>query len=143
MSKLIKVLLTCFLISGCNSTDYVNKVSENVNDLNEDGSSDISYIDTDNGYYQLVDRNFDERVDETHHYNKEHNILRSMIDDDFDGYLETELLFDNGYVYQAFVDSDNNGLRDTFYFYVSETLIKSKRYLPNHKGNQAIETIFL
>ena len=135
------------ILTNCSSNKYEDKNDnyeslEYLYDLNKDGTKDIYYeYSLDNGYYQLTDRNFDGRIDQSHHYNNKDKILKSRIDDDFDGYLETEVLYDKGSINQVYVDSNNNGFRDIFFFYESGTLIKSIKYYASYEGEKALGTI--
>lgn len=139
-------ILTSFIISGCYSPSNENKPSEYteyeyLNDLNEDGIDDITYSYQGDRYYQFIDRDFDGQVDESHYYSKNNKILRTAIDNDRDGYLETEVLYSKGSVHLESADLDGDGLRDTFYFYKLGTLVESLRYFASYKGKPAIARI--
>jgi len=131
-------ILTSFIISGCYSPSNENKPSEYteyeyLNDLNEDGIDDITYSYQGDRYYQFIDRDFDGQVDESHYYSKNNKILRTAIDNDRDGYLETEVLYSKGSVHLESADLDGDGLRDTFYFYKLGTLVESLRYFARQR----------
>ena len=77
---------------GC-SREGQKVEDEFIMDLNSDGTKDVFYEFDDSGYFELVDRNFDGRVDESIRYDKDNIILSSKIDEDFDGYLETKIYY--------------------------------------------------
>lgn len=136
------VILSAVLVCGCSSEAEQGQTTSSLYDLNEDGINDITYEDTEDGYYEFVDRNFDGKVDESHHYSKSDKLLSSKIDDDFDGYLETEVFYSKESIHLSSVDSDSDQLRDIFYFYQSGTLVKGIKYYPKKKMIGSIEFDF-
>lgn len=142
MNKVTFILVFGFsLIAGCDAEHNLKEKTSSLYDLNEDGIDDITYESTIDGYYEFVDRNFDGKVDESHHYGNDDKIIKSKIDENFDGYLETEIFYEKGSPCFSSVDSNIDELRDIFFLYRSGTLIKGSKYYIDSEGKQAIRTV--
>ncbi|MDO6424914.1 hypothetical protein [Saccharophagus degradans] len=98
-----------------------------IRDLNEDGIDDLSYEFTLDGYYEFVDANFDGVVDQTHKYDDKGVLISSKYDDDFDGVLETKVVYQFTVPYRTYVDTNKNGLIDLVFFYESGVLNHSEQ----------------
>ncbi|UTW46342.1 hypothetical protein KFE80_05510 [bacterium SCSIO 12696] len=103
-------------------------VEENFIDLNGDGVSDISYEYTKSGYYELMDRNFDGKVDQSSFYDLNHYLKSARSDDDFDGILETKTVYEDSLIQLVLTDSDNNQLYDIVLEYQDNLVISGRRY---------------
>ena len=102
-------------------------------DLNGDGVVDVWYqYDADllPGYYELVDRDFDGRVDESSFFSGEHTLLYSRSDDNGDTYMDTITAYKHGTASGRWVDSDRNGVIDIAFEYVFGKLRSATRYYP-------------
>lgn len=112
-------------------------------DLNRDGIEDVFYEQTASGYYEFVDSNFDGKVDESHQFSSDDAIVRSKVDSDFDGLLETTIVYYQGSAYLSAVDANSDGLYDIFFFYNYGTLVKAIRlYTSASDSNKVGETMF-
>jgi len=107
------------------------------NDLNHDGVRDLFYEESADSYFQLVDRNFDGRVDERWQYDLEDNLMAGSSDDDFDGTFETKYVSQYGYVIKQFVDTDGNGISDVYYEYKFGVWLYSEKYYPSSSAQGA------
>ena len=87
-------------------------------DLNADGKRDIFYEKGDDGYYfELLDTNFDGKVDESNKYDGTNRIVSSRLDQNNDGYLETGIIYKNGSVIKSTVDADYDFKVDMVFYY--------------------------
>jgi hypothetical protein len=111
--------------------------SDEIIDLNGDGVGDIFYQYHNDGYEELIDRNFDGKVDEISRYNKSHYLLSSKADDDFNGYFETILVYRNSFIYRVFVDSDEDWLIDIYSEFTDSIVSSSERYYKKVDGRGA------
>jgi hypothetical protein len=127
-------------LGACNGNeDSVNGLSTSSNlDLNGDGVLDVTYEHVDKGYYELVDRNFDGRVDESHFFDLQDRIVGSKIDNNFDGILETQVYYSDGSIARVCTDSNMDGLVDLFFEYVHGSLVGAKRYYHNDSIEEAM-----
>ena len=103
------------ILSGC---DRQHWPPPDELDLNGDGKPDVLYEPHENGYYELSDRNFDGKIDESVHFNREHRPVYSRADDDFDGNLDTLVEYQHSQVTRVLVDSNRNFLFDAVTDYV-------------------------
>lgn len=111
-------------------------------DLNEDGIQDISFYSYRQGLnLELVDRNFDKKVDENHYYNKIDKRLGSNMDSDFDGYFETLIEYKNSSNNIVAMDSNSDKIYDIFHFYEFGHRVKSLKYYHDYEGKPAIGTV--
>ena len=109
----------------------------NANDMNKDGKRDIFYESDEFNYYQLIDRNFDGKVDEKWKYDLNDVLISGISDDDFNGIFESRVFVTNGSVSKIFIDTDNNGVSDVFHSVRFGITIYSEKYYPAVNGNQA------
>ena len=112
------------------SDDLVRILKTEV-DLNGDGASDIFYeyeIDSLPGYYELVDRNFDGRIDESTYFSEEHVPIYGRADNDYNGLMDTVVEYQHSYVKVKWVDSNFNGTVDTVVEYKHGEIHKARRY---------------
>ena len=131
--RLIFIVFTVGVISilyGCGESDdptYTESQYLNL-DLNSDGTIDVFYEYDEKGSYELVDRNFDTKIDESHRYDLDSRIVKSKIDNDFDGVLETIIEYRNGSIFKVKVDTNRDFTVDTVYQYKDGTLISGEKY---------------
>lgn len=105
-------------------------------DLNNDGENDIFYEYTEEGYYELIDYNFDGKVDQAHFFNNEGNLVSSKIDQNFDGYLETKTYYRMGSPLLTVVDIANDKLYDIYFKYEDGILMFSEKHIkPSSETN--------
>ncbi len=128
MPKAIEKLLflTLFLVaSECHSEGLEY---ETLVDLNGDGIADIKYEYDKTGYYELIDRNFDGKVDESLRYSLDHYLLSGTSDDDFDGVFETRLVVENSLISSVLVDTNNNQIVDLVFRYKNSLVQTAEKY---------------
>jgi len=128
IQQFLYLLLLTSLFYGCGQQD-----GEFI-DLNNDGVADVYYEYEDDGYYELMDRNFDGRIDQMSRYSLEHYLESAKSDDDFDGFLETKIIYKDSLMAAVLVDTDNNQLVDVFLIYEND-LIKSGEKYYKQDGN--------
>lgn len=125
MNIRLLAIISLLCLSSCSSE---RQTDDSVMDLNSDGTTDVFYEYDSSGYYELVDRNFDGRVDESHRYDAQNKITSSKIDEDFDGYLETKISYKFESIERIAVDTDGDKLYEIFHFYKSGSLENSIRF---------------
>ncbi|NKB33808.1 MAG: hypothetical protein GKR91_11985 [Pseudomonadales bacterium] len=115
------ILIIAFTVSSCSNDSGNSDIdistqletdSSQLFDLNNDGVLDVFYEFPGDEYYELVDRNFDTRVDESSRFSLDDILVSRRIDSNFDGFLETEIFYELGTANKITVDSDNNQLID-------------------------------
>lgn len=127
MKKLFIFYILFLFLLGCYNSEKPKQ--DAVFDLNNDGINDIEVSHNDDGsYYELIDRNFDSKIDESHFYNVDHTIVSSKIDDDLDGVLETQILYKKGSIDMVLSDIDVDGVIDIVQVYKNGSLIFAERY---------------
>lgn len=136
MNKKLILITSIFFITGCFFEDNTVSHTDDIMDLNSDGKKDVFYEYDNSGYNELVDRNFDERIDESHRYDKKNKLISSKIDANFDGYLETRIIYKYESIEKIAVDIDRDNLYEIFYFYESGTLKNAIKYHPDDGRNQ-------
>ena len=82
----VAILLTQF---GCTDRQTKNAAY----DVNKDGANDLYYEPAESGYYEIRDRNFDGRMDESTLFNTTDQPVTSRSDNDYDGVMETATVF--------------------------------------------------
>lgn len=117
---LLSVLLFSSMISGAENSEII--------DLNGDGIEDITYEYVDDGYFELIDRNFDGKMDESNKYTLDHYLVSSKADDDFDGFSETQFIVENGFIKFTLVDSDYNQMFDIILYHKNGLIFKGERF---------------
>ena len=110
-------------------------------DLNGDGIVDVRIEYDENGYYQLTDRNFDGKVDESMRYSLDHYLLSGTSDDDFDGMFETSIEFEHSLISVVLVDTNNNQIVDIVQKYKHGLIHSSNRYYFN-EGSSMIGWVY-
>ena len=96
--------------------------------LNKDGIEDVKYEYDKTGYYELIDRNFDGKVDESLRYSLDHYLLSGTSDDDFDGVFETRLVVENSLISSVLVDTNNNQIVDLVFRYKNSLVQTAEKY---------------
>lgn len=112
-----------FLVAACDRIDAREPISEELAgilrsgyDLNGDGRNDVTYeyeVASLPGYFELVDRNFDGRVDATTFFSDSHEPVYGRSDDNGDGFMNVLREYENSTVKRILIDSDHNGIIDT------------------------------
>lgn len=127
MSPSIKIwILLVAVISISSCSDVAPPVGSY--DLNGDGVDDIHYEPSRDGYYEITDRNFDGRMDDSTLFSHEHVPVFSRSDNDFDGRMETVTIFEQNVVQYSYVDTDGNNLFDVVFEYQNGNVRKAHRY---------------
>jgi len=84
-------------------------------DLNHDSIKDVLYEYVDNGHYELVDRNFDGKIDASYFFDTDYLIVKSREDDDFDNFLESVTFYKYSLGVITTVDSDLDDFTDIIF----------------------------
>ncbi|MBD3647014.1 MAG: hypothetical protein HUJ31_06065 [Pseudomonadales bacterium] len=127
-------LFLIVVVSGCSAEEAphrseIQESSSQGRDLNSDGHDDIFYEEDEMILYELLDKNFDGKIDESMQYSKKTDVLiGGKIDEDFDGYLETTLIAIDGIVSKALVDSNSNQVFDICFEYNHGVLDRAFRF---------------
>ena len=129
LSKSIGIALFALLL-GCGPLDN----DSDTYDLNGDGVADVFYEFESDGYFELVDRNFDGRIDESAQYGLNDLLIRGKSDDDFNGILETQIISENSLVKYLLVDSNRDNLIDIILEYKHGVVSTGERYYPSIDG---------
>lgn len=107
-------------------------------DLNNDGKQDIFYEYGEEFYYELIDNNFDGKIDQSSKYDKNDILVSSNTDDNFDGYLETTSLFKEGSLKYVLVDRHRSGKTDVVFYYDHGVIVKANRFYLGTDGKYKI-----
>lgn len=132
-------LLVVVIVSGCTAEQNANGSAAGASfdqgrDLNLDGRADIFYEQDGPILYELTDKNFDGKIDESMQYSMDTEILMGgKIDENFDGYLETKVIAMNGIVSKVLVDSNSNEIFDMCFQYDHGVLERAFRFYPQHE----------
>ncbi len=119
--------LLLILLVGCD--DFKSKLElERAFDRNNDGIEDITYEYDEKGYYEFIDRNFDNRVDQVNRFGLDHVILMSNFDEDLNGILETYTSYSKGSQVKTKVDTNGDGVYDLFYIYKDSILLYAEKF---------------
>ena len=135
--KKILLVVVFSLISGGGWADVPLQLK--FLDLNDDGVVDVSYEYDDQGYFELVDSNFDAKVDQSHRYGKDDRIISSKTDDDFDGFLETSTRYERGAPKVTWVDISGDGLADLVFLYDRGIVFMAKRFYKKVDGGESAQ----
>jgi hypothetical protein len=134
--KVLPGIHWALLLTGCAGCSPVAEAPDNL-DLNGDGVPDITYELEGSEYYELIDRNFDSRVDESHKYGRDDIISSSKVDTDYNGILETNIYYADGSIVKTTTDSDNDGLVDIVSVFEFGEILYSERYYEGSGGAPA------
>lgn len=95
-------------------------------------SAEVAYDDNGDGvpdgrlYYRVGassahkledDNNFDGAIDERARYNDRGTLVRQELDQDFDGFFETLVVYEDGNIVRWDIDTDKNGVADMVFHY--------------------------
>ena len=105
-------------------------------DRNGDGRPDLFFQDEGEYFYELVDNNFDGSVDESWKYNPDDVLVLGKVDENFDGILETELVYKDFLLYRVFSDTDGNGVVDLATEFDDGALSFSEKFYSYSDENQ-------
>jgi len=128
------ILLACSSLMVSCGLDDESLDSEANLDLNNDGVLDVFYEYENDKFYELVDRNFDKKIDESHYFDSNARIIRSKTDENFDGILETDIEYEDGSISRVLVDSDNDGIIDLIFSYRHGVLLSGFRFYHGEGG---------
>jgi hypothetical protein len=117
------------LLAGANTNSAADTPCTDCADLNRDSKIDARFEYDDTGYYQLTDRNFDGRMDESTRYDLDHIVVSGSGDDNFDGIFETSVEYLNGFLSRVLVDTNNNKLIDLVHIYKDGLIVSSERFV--------------
>lgn len=114
-------------------------------DQNFDGKPDFYTEYYDFSYVMFHDRNFDGNPDETYEFDSSNDfLLDGRLDEDFDGYFETQLVMHQGVVKYEFVDSNNDNQFDVVKYYKDGVMEKMEiLYVSNDPASSTIQTVFV
>lgn len=139
----VLLILTCILLVSCTSNDPCEDLidlmekPEPVLDYNGDGIDDVFYeYDKYNGF-QLIDRNYDLKIDVSHKFDKQDNSVSSRLDDNFDGVLETLVIYENEQPKVVFVDINADSSYELVFHYDFGVLTHAEKYYQAVEGNSA------
>jgi len=90
------------------------------------------------GSYELVDGDYDGKIDESHKYDVLGNLVFSKLDSDYDGYLETKVFFGDGRSTRSLVDTDKNGIFDLVFLYETNSKQQAIKFI---KANEVSSNI--
>jgi len=116
-------LFAYFLLFGCDSNSGYNQAF----DFNQDGIDDVHYERAEDGhYYEISDRNFDSKFDESIQFDERNLAVTARRDDNFDGRLDTAVEYQNAYVRRTLTDTNENWLFDAATYYKGGLPVSSK-----------------
>ncbi|MCR9055122.1 MAG: hypothetical protein NXI26_24965 [bacterium] len=107
-------------------------------DVNDDGNPDVFYdydVDLLPGYFELTDRNFDGKIDESTYFSGEHTAQYGRADNDFNGQMDTVIEYKHQSISNKWIDRDENRVIDTWLNYRNGELAKAKRYYPKSESS--------
>ena len=117
------------LLAAANTYSAADTPCADCADLNRDNKMDARFEYDDTGYYQLTDRNFDGRMDESTRYDLNHIVVSGSGDDNFDGIFETRVEYLNGFLGRVLVDTNDNELIDLVHIYKDGLIVSSERFV--------------
>lgn len=136
-SSVFNFLALTLTIIGCQAQE---KNAESSVDLNGDEVVDIRFEYDETGYYQLTDRNFDGKIDESVRYNSDHYLVGGSSDDNFDGIFETTIEYRHSLISKVLVDTNNNQIFDLIHRYKHSLVTSTERY-SDKKGTPRVTQI--
>lgn len=133
MSKLTILLMLLVSIS-CQAKEFADDADKGLFDKNGDGVQDIFYEYLNDGsYIELVDSDYDGKVDQSCTYDSNDTIAKCMFDQDKDGVKETTVEYLVGNTLREGVDANNDGQYELIFLYELGVLKEAYRY--DEKGN--------
>lgn len=105
-------------------------------DRNGDGQSDLFCREEGQYFYELVDNNFDGSIDESWKYDQDDVLVSGRVDENFDGILETELVYKEFLLHRVFSDTDANGVIDLASEFKTGEVSFSERFYGFPHGNR-------
>ncbi|MCO4775593.1 MAG: hypothetical protein KC446_06170 [Flavobacteriales bacterium] len=140
-------------MAGCDNGQGVSKEIESINseldqlqsklvadepntDRNGDGKSDL-FIEYEDGFvYELYDRDFDGKVDESWKYDSNDILISGRVDDDLDGILETEYIYKDHSLDKMFSDTNGNLISDVYTKLNRGVAVYSEKYYSSKEGSR-------
>lgn len=126
--KLAPLFLITLAITGCSLDEFSSIFSDDIYDRNGDGVKDVFYEYEENWYFELVDSNFDGKIDESHKFSNDDVIIESNFDQDHDGYLETRSLYSSSFPTKQGVDLDRDGVFELIFEFEPGEVSRAVRY---------------
>ena len=137
---IFSILLVLSISSLADEPENLDVDEESLIDANFDGKPDLYYSNSEHSYTMYVDRDFDGEHDERYQFdNATDFLIGGRLDDDFDGYFETQVVMANNLEIYRFVDSDNDSMIDIVYELKDGVLVKAKKFNPSE--NQTITEV--
>jgi len=121
--------LFIFLLFAAPALGEEEAETDGLYDKNKDGIVDVWYeYFKDGRYIELVDSNYDSKVDQRCIYNSNNTLEHCSYDQNFDDYEETWVKYEEGQAVQEVVDIDRNQLFEIVFNYRSGILSEGFRY---------------
>lgn len=115
---------------------------ENNVDRNGDGKPDL-FVEHKDGYvYELYDRNFDGKVDESWKFDSNSNMVSGKVDENLDGILETEHLYKDYSLDKVLSDTNGNFIADVYTKFDRGVVVYSERYYSTANGAKIGKVIY-
>jgi hypothetical protein len=97
-------------------------------DRNGDGQPDL-FIEVEGDFtYELYDRDFDGKVDESWKYDSNDELVSGKVDENLDGSLETQYISKNHSLDKVFSDTNANGIFDVYTKLDRGVMVYSEKY---------------
>jgi len=119
-------------------TEYPNKL-----DRNKDGKHDFFIESDDDFVFELIDRNFDGKVDESWKYDDNDNLVSGKVDEDLDGILETQYIQKNYSFDKVLSDTNKNGIFDVYTKLNYGVMVYSEKYYFSNGKAQIVKINYL
>jgi len=132
INNLSIIFIIMFILIGCDDNKGVDKEIEAIKtelseisseleekypdkiDRNGDGQPDL-FIELDGDFsYELYDRDFDGKVDESWKYDSNDELVSGKVDENLDGILETQYISKDYSLDKVFSDTNGNGIFDVY-----------------------------
>lgn len=146
--KYSAVLSLAFLLAGCASSpdkntnnqeilDDICKIRADIKQLSEpqfvdqnfDGNPDFFTEYFEHSYVMFFDRDFDGNPDEKYEYDTSNDfLLDGRLDENFDGYFETQVVMRKGIIKYKFIDSNLDNKIDIVKYYNHGVLNRMEIY---------------
>lgn len=149
INNLSLVCVITLILIGCDDSESLNKEIEAMKaeldqfeselgeverrfpekiDRNGDGQPDL-FIEVEGGFiYELYDRDFDGKVDESWKYNSSDELISGKVDENLDGIMETLYLSKDHSIDKVYSDTNGNGIFDVYTKLDRGVMIYSEKY---------------
>lgn len=131
MRLLMVSVVALLLLTGFTGSESLEVDSQGSSiDYNGDGHPDVTYDYYKEYFYEFIDRNYDLKIDVSNKFNYKDNLpIQTTYDNNFDGYPDTKVFYQNGWVDYSFVDTNKDNKFDVFYSYEYGILKFSEKYV--------------